>query len=297
MSWRGIDGAVAAAAKGHDTVLAAHPTLYFDNRQSASAGEPPGRGRVVSLEDVYAFEPMPAAIPPEAARHVLGVQANAWTEHIRTDERVAWMLFPRAAAVAELGWSQPGRRDWIDFRRRLSALEARYPSVGLVHAARPFAGRPPTLERKSQQMRLCTEDIALWLEDDAPLKGPRAAFLIDVQNPCWIFPAAPLGRATALVARVGQVPFNFQIGEAVKKIRFPKPTTAQGELEVRLDSCEGEVIARMPLAPAAGNDGVTTLPPVAIARRAGRHDLCLRFAQPKLDPLWAIDSLRIREAP
>src|SRR5205085_9995927 len=142
----------------------------------------------------------------------------------------------------ELGWSQPARRDWSDFRRRLSVLQARYPSVGLK-AARPFPQGNPALARKSQQMRLCSEDIALSLEDDAPLAGPRAAFLLDVQNPCWIYPQAPLDRAQALVARVGQVPFNFQIGEAVKKIHFPKPSTAEGELQVRLDSCEGELLA------------------------------------------------------
>jgi hexosaminidase len=296
MSWRGIEGAVAAANKGHDTVLAAHPTLYFDNRQSASPQEPPGRGRVVSLKDVYAFEPLPPAINAEAARHVLGVQANLWTEHIRTEERVAWMAFPRAAAVAELGWSQPDRRGWDDFQRRLASLQSRYKSVGLV-AARPFVDRAPTNFRVSQQMRLCSEDIALSLEDDAPVAGKRAVFLLDVQNPCWIYPQAALDRARALVATVGQVPFNFQIGEAVKKIRFPQPTTPEGELEVRLDSCEGELLARLPLAPAVGNDGVTTLPRAPIAARPGRHDLCLRFAQPKLDPMWAIDSLKIEGAP
>jgi hexosaminidase len=296
MSWRGIDGAVAAAAKGHDTVLAAHPTLYFDNRQSASPMEPPGRGRVVTLQDVYAFEPMPPAIAGDAVSHVLGVQANVWTEHIRTEDRVAWMAFPRAAAVAELGWSQPAKRDWNDFRRRLAALQPRYRSVGLA-AAHPFPERTPTTARVSQEMRLCSEDIALSLEDDAPLDGKRAVFLLDVQNPCWIYPQAPLEHAQGLVATVGQVPFNFQIGEAVKKIHFPQPTTPEGELEVRLDSCEGELVARLPLAPAIGNQGVTTLPRAPIASRPGRHDLCLRFAQPKLDPMWAIDSLRIEAAP
>jgi len=296
MSWRGVDGAVAAAAKGHDTVVAAHPTLYFDNRQGASPEEPPGRGRIVSLEDVYRFEPLPSAIVGEAARHVLGIQANVWTEHIRTEARVAWMTFPRAAAVAELGWSQPARRDWDDFRRRLSVLEARYASVGLV-AAHGFAARAPGLTRKSQEMRLCSEDIALSLEDDAPLAGPRAVFLMDVQNPCWIFPQAPLDRARALVASVGQVPFNFQIGDDVKKIRFPRPQTPEGELEVRVDSCEGELIARIPLASAAANPAVTTLPPAPIAARPGSHDLCLRFAQPALEPMWAIESLRIEVAP
>ena len=137
----------------------------------------------------------------------------------------------------------------------------------------------------------------LSLEDDAPLAGPRAAFLVDVQNPCWIYTQAPLDNARTVVAHVGQVPFNFQIGEAVKKIKFPKPTTPEGELEVRLDSCEGEVIARLPLAPALASQAVTRLPPVPIAARAGRHDLCLRFAQHTLDPIWVIDSFRIEVAP
>lgn len=295
MSWRGVEGAVAAAAKGHDTVVAAWPTLYFDNRQSASPDEPPGRGRVVSLKDVYAIDPA-AGITGDALGHVLGVQANLWTEHIRTEERATWMLFPRAAAVAELGWSAPNRRDFDDFRKRLASLETRYRSVGLA-AAHPFPERSPAYTRKSQEMRLCTEDIALNLEDDAPVAGKRAVFLLDVQNPCWIFPQAPLDRAQALVATVGQVPFNFQIGEDVKKIRFPQPTTPEGELEVRLDSCEGELLARLPLAPAVANNGVTTLAKAPIAARPGRHDLCLRFAQPRLDPMWAIDTLKVEVAP
>ncbi len=297
MSWRGIAGALAAAAQGHDTVLAAHPVLYFDNRQGTSPEEPPGRGAVVSLEDVYAFEPMPAGIAADARRHVLGLQANVWTEHIRTEERVAWMTFPRAAAVAELGWSQPERRGWDGFRKRLAALEARYAAVGL-RAARPFPPRTASATtRKSQELRLCTEHIALSLEDDGPVQGVRATFLVDVQNPCWIFPAAPLDRASAVVASVGQVPFNFQIGEDVKKIRFPQPQTREGELEVRVDHCEGELLARLPLSPAAASQGVTVLPRAPIAARPGRHDLCLRFAQHGVDPLWVVDSVRIESGP
>jgi hexosaminidase len=295
MSWRGIEGAVNAAAKGHDTVLAAHPTLYFDNRQDGAATEPPGRGRIVTLEEVYRFEPMPPSLSPEQQRHVLGLQANVWTEHIRTEERVGWMTFPRAAAVAELGWSLPGQRDWNDFQRRLAAMSARYKALGMTFAKAPPATAAPRLTRKSQELRLCTENIALSLEDDAPLKGPRAAFLVDIRNPCWIFPDAPLDKVTGLLARVGQVPFNFQIGEDVHKIRFTRPTTAEGELEVRLDTCEGELLARLPLATATRSQAVTALPRAAVRPRPGKHDLCLRFAQPGLDPLWVIDSMQLLE--
>jgi len=296
MSWRGIEGALKAAAQGYDTVLAAHPTLYFDNRQAGAASEPPGRGRIVSLEDVYRFEPMPPSLPPGRERHVLGLQGNVWTEHIRTEERVGWMTFPRAAAVAELGWSQPGRRDWEDFRRRVAAMAPRYEALGMAFArTAPAASMLAPLTRKSQELRLCSEHIALSLEDDAPLAGPRAAFLVDIQNPCWIFPGAPLDKVTGLVARVGQVPFNFQIGEDVHKIRLARPTTAEGELEVRLDHCEGELLARLPLAPAVRSHAVTALPRAALRPRPGKHDLCLRFAQPRLDPLWVIDSVRLLE--
>ena len=293
MSWRGIDGALAAAAKGHDTVLAAHPTLYFDHRQRAARGEPPGRMRVVSLADVYAFEPMPAAIAPDRRRHVLGLQGNVWTEHIRTEERVAWMTFPRAAAVAELGWSQPHRRGFADFTARMQAMYARYDALGIPYAREVPEPALPAGRRASHDLKLCSEHIAIALEDDAPFEGARAVFAVDVQNPCWIYPQAALGGAAAIEATVGQVPFNFQIGDDVKKVVFPPARSAEGELEVRLGSCEGEVIARLPLAPATKSPGVTKLAAAPIPELLGRHDLCLRFAQPKLDPLWVIDSVAV----
>jgi hexosaminidase len=301
MSWRGVDGALAAAAKGYDTVLAAHPTLYFDNRQSAAREEPPGRGRVVSLKDVYGFEPMPAGLTAEQQRHVLGIQGNVWTEHIRTEERVATMTFPRAAAVAELGWSAPGKRDWNGFASRLASLSPRMAALGLprydkrlMEPATP-ARRDNGQTRTSHELQLCSDSIALALEDDAPLAGPRATFVVDIQNPCWIYKDARLDAVTAIAASVGQVPFNFQIGEDVKKIRFPTPATPEGELEVRLGNCEGELLARLPLAPAARSNGVTALPRVPVSPRPGRHDLCLRFAQRGVDPMWVIDSISLTE--
>ncbi|HEY8004364.1 MAG TPA: family 20 glycosylhydrolase [Phenylobacterium sp.] len=131
MSWHGIDGALAAAAKGHDAVLAPAPVLYFDNRQGDDPHEPPGRGNLVTLRDVYAFNPLPATLPPDAASHLLGLQGNLWTEHVRTWPQVQAMAFPRAAAVAEIAWSAPERRDWGSFVGRLPAQFERYAALGL----------------------------------------------------------------------------------------------------------------------------------------------------------------------
>ena len=301
MSWRGLDGAVTALEAGHDAVLSPWPTLYFDNRQGTGGAEPPGRGKVISLHDVYDFDPMPPGIAANLRQHVLGLQANVWTEHIRTDDRVAYMTFPRAAAVAEVGWSAPERHDWKDFVRRLPSEFARYRAVGLRYSDdvfHPNAGmrKLGALERHtSHDLRTCTDKLVLSLEDDAPLRGKRAIFLIDIMNPCWILPSADLSHAPALRAAVGQVPFNYQLGKDKDAIRLAAPLTPAGELEVHVDSCAGERIASLPLEPAVGNNAVTTLPAVRLPRTPGRHDLCLRFTQRALDPMWALDWVQLQE--
>jgi hexosaminidase len=295
MSWRGIDGAIAAAAAGHDTVLTPGPTLYFDNRPLDAAR--PGRGKVVSVEDVYAFNPAPAALTEQQREHILGVQANIWTEHIRTEDRVEYMTFPRAAAIAEVAWSPAAGIDWASFQQRLPAQLVRYDALGIRYAradsapAQQIAGM-----RTSHQLDLCTERLVLSLEDDAPVRGDRAVFLVDIMNPCWIWRGADLSQASTLSAAVGQVPFNFQIGADIDRIALRRPATAAGELEVRLDSCEGDTIATLPLAPASASQAVTRLPPVVLGPRSGQHDLCFMFTQAKVDPLWVIDGIALTRA-
>jgi hexosaminidase len=291
MSWRGIDGAITAAAAGHDAVLSPAPTLYLDNRPLDWAR--PGRGPVISVEDVYRFDPAPAALTDAQRAHILGVQANLWTEHVRTEDRAEYMFFPRAAAIAEVGWSPAVRIDFQSFSARLPALLARYQSlgVGFARAPEPVADNPG--RRTSYELESCSKQILLSLEDDAPVQGDRAVFLVDIMNPCWIWRGVDLSAIGALAASVGQVPFNFQIGDDVKKIPLRKPQTAAGELEVRIDGCEGEKIAALPLAPAVKNFAVTKLPAAAIARRAGSHDLCFMFTQAAVDPLWVLDAVEL----
>jgi len=130
MSWRGMDGALQAARAGHDTVLAPMPVLYLDNRQSDAADEPPGRGEVVDWKRLYGFETAPASLSAQERQHILGVQANLWTEHVRTLDYADRMLWPRAAIVAELGWSLASTRNWSDFSRRLTPELARWQRLG-----------------------------------------------------------------------------------------------------------------------------------------------------------------------
>lgn len=294
MSWRGIDGAVAAARAGHDAVLSPWPVLYFDNRQTSSLNEPPGRGRVISVRDVYAFDPEPAQLAPEQQRHILGLQAALWSEHIRLEPRMWRMAFPRGAAVAEIAWSPRERIVWSDFERRLPAQIARYRLLGLPDPPAP-PPPPQPRSRRSQELETCADKLVLSLEDDAPVQGERAVFLIDIMEPCWIWRGADLSQIGAIRAAVGQVPFNFQIGNDVNAIRFRPPRTRAGELEVRL-GCGGERIAVLPLAPAARNAAVTELPAARIAARAGGHDLCFTFTQRGVDPMYAIDRVMLEPA-
>jgi hexosaminidase len=291
MSWRGVQGAIAAAEAGHDAVLSPAPTLYLDNRPLNTAHT--GRGPVVSIEDVYRFDPAPAALSDAQRAHILGVQANLWTEHVRTEDRAEYMLFPRAAALAEVGWSPAARIDWQSFSARMPNQLARYRSLGLGFAEAPAPVAAPPGRRTSFELTPCSEKILLALEDDAPLQGERAVFLVDIMNPCWLYRDVDLTQVTAIAASVGQVPFNFQIGDDVKLIPLRKPQTPAGELEVRMDGCEGEKIATLPLAAAAKNYAVTQLPPAAIAKRSGPHDLCFTFTQAAVDPFWVIDAVQL----
>jgi len=291
MSWRGIDGAIAAANAGHDAVLSPWPTLYFDNRQADDTQ--PGRGRMITVKDVYEFNPTPAAMTSEQQAHILGVQANIWAEHMRTEDRIEYMTFPRAAALSEVAWSSAEKIHWEDFEKRLPVELERYRALD-IHYARPPA--PPPVEsnrRTSHQLQLCTDKLVLSLEDDAPLKGPRRTFWVDVMNPCWIYPSVDLAKVSAIEASVGQVPFNFQIGNDVNAIPLPPPRTPSGELQVRQDTCDGEVLAELSLGSAIPNPEITTLPEARFAERSGVHNLCLIFTRKSVNPTWVIDSVEL----
>jgi hexosaminidase len=364
MSWHGIDGAITAAKTGHDTVLAASPMLYLDHIQSPSGDEPPGRAEIIGWRQFYAFDPSPPGLTPEQRRHILGLQANLWTEHVRTTDYADRMIWPRAAIVAELAWSNP-KKDWPEFSQRLVAAMQRWrrmgegfdvtpleplasfsggdaaitanlrqpaeigtlrytldgsrPSPKSPAYSQPLALRPGTRlsaqafsgnealgsakmwliepaalrTRTANQMDLCTDAIQLRLEDDGPPAGKRAVHWVDIMHPCWIWHGAPLSGATRVVAQVGRLPFNFAIGDDVKKISFRPPATPAGELQVRRDSCDGPLIATIPLETATHTSGVAAVAG-QISPQSGDHDLCMTFTEKGPDPFWVLDRLTLQ---
>jgi len=139
MSWRGIDGAIKAALLGHDVVMSPAPDLYFDHVQGDLADEYSGRLGVESLQDVYGFRAVPDVLNATQAKHVLGMQANVWTEHLPTMAHVEHAVFPRLDALAEVAWSPAATNDWPGFLARLPAQLARHRAQHVAYADSAFA--------------------------------------------------------------------------------------------------------------------------------------------------------------
>jgi len=130
MSWRGTAGAKEAAAKGFDAILAPTSHCYFDYLQSEDkASEPLGFNGVVTLEKIYSLDPL-EGIPAEQAGHILGLQANLWTEYISTPEHLEYMLLPRMLALSEVQWCRPEHRDPARFLQALREHE--FPVLDLL---------------------------------------------------------------------------------------------------------------------------------------------------------------------
>ena len=118
MSWRGTAGGIEAARSGHDVVMSPTSHCYFDYYQGLY-DEPRGIGGFLPIDKVYAYEPMPAELPAEQARHILGAQANVWTEYLPESQQVEYMLLPRLLALSEVVWSEKSLRSFSDFSRRI----------------------------------------------------------------------------------------------------------------------------------------------------------------------------------
>ncbi|MFI6660148.1 beta-N-acetylhexosaminidase [Streptomyces sp. NPDC050523] len=147
-SWRGYAGGIAAARAGHDVVMCPEQYVYLDHRQAPGEDEPVPIGFVRTLEDVYRFEPVPAQLTEDEARHVLGTQANVWTEVMEDQGRVDYQTYPRLTAFAEVAWSAlpaPAERDFAGFERRMSVHYRRLDALGVGY--RPPSGPLPWQRR------------------------------------------------------------------------------------------------------------------------------------------------------
>ncbi|GAB4021129.1 family 20 glycosylhydrolase [Spirosoma migulaei] len=120
MSWRSVKGGIQSARQHHDVIMTPGQFCYFDHYQGDSAQEPTAFGSFLPLEKVYSYDPTPAGLSPTEAIHILGAQGNIWTEYIQTPEQAEYMIWPRAAAMAEVAWTPLTQKNYDDFTRRLT---------------------------------------------------------------------------------------------------------------------------------------------------------------------------------
>lgn len=122
MSWRGEAGGIKAARMGHDVVMTPSAYMYFDAYQADPVTQPEAIGGFTPVKRVYSYNPVPVdSLKQEEYAHILGVQANTWSEFIPNSDHLEYMIFPRALALAEVAWTPQEKRDWNDFKPRLNA--------------------------------------------------------------------------------------------------------------------------------------------------------------------------------
>ncbi|TDS16023.1 glycoside hydrolase family 20 protein [Sphingobacterium paludis] len=119
MSWRGEEGGIKAAQMGHNVIMTPGSHLYFDSYQTDPRTQPEAIGGYLTIDKVYSYNPVPKELDEDKAKHILGAQANLWTEYMPTYQHVEYMAFPRALALAEVNWTNQESRNWMDFKERL----------------------------------------------------------------------------------------------------------------------------------------------------------------------------------
>ena len=166
MSWRGEGGGIEAAKQHHDVIMTPNTYLYFDYYQSKDTdNEPLAIGGYLPVERVYSYEPMPKSLTPDEQKYIKGVQANLWTEYIPTFSHAQYMVLPRWAALAEVQWSAPEKKDYANFLSRLPRLIQWYDAEGYNYAKHVFDVTAEFTPNTTDG----TLDIMLNTLDDAPI--------------------------------------------------------------------------------------------------------------------------------
>ncbi len=138
MSWQGEQGGIAAAKASHYVVMSPGSHCYFDHYQSQNTGEPLAIGGFLPIEKVYSYDPIPSVLTSSEKKYIMGVQANIWTEYMKDFKQVQYMVFPRIAALAEVGWSRTEIKEFQTFVPRVTAHMLLYDKMKLNYSRAMF---------------------------------------------------------------------------------------------------------------------------------------------------------------
>ena len=194
MSWRGTSGGLQAARMGHDVIMTPNTYYYLDYYQTLDKeNEPLAIGGYLPIEKCYSYEPFVEGMTDEEKAHILGVQANLWTEYIATLEHLEYMLLPRMAALSEVQWCQPEVKNWDRFLDSADELCRRYDAAGFNYAKHIFeiSGTSGTNEKKGCVEAVLTiqgdVDIHYTLDGSEPtMESPVYQGPIEIRETCTL---------------------------------------------------------------------------------------------------------------
>lgn len=174
MSWRGIEGGIAAAKQKHDVIMTPSSYCYLDYYQSQGKNEPLAIGGFVPVSKIYSYEPVPEELTKEEAQYIKGAQGNLWTEYIDNADYAEYMVYPRAVALAEVVWSPKDKRDYDNFLERLKVHVHRLDMKNVNYAKHVFEVRGEIITDSSS---------GVLLKLDTKLDGGKIVYTTDGSAP------------------------------------------------------------------------------------------------------------------
>lgn len=140
MSWRGVEGGLEAARMGHDAIMTPYHFCYLDYYQTGNHVDEPYLciGGNLPVEKCYSYEPTTESMTPEEEAHILGVQANLWTEYIATTDHLYYQLLPRLTAISEVQWCRKENKDWERFSDKAGKFCNIFKTMGYNYAPHIF---------------------------------------------------------------------------------------------------------------------------------------------------------------
>lgn len=230
MSWRGTEGGIYAASKGHDVIMTPESHVYLDYYQSSNVDkEPYTFGWLTDLKKVYNFDPLPAELSEDKQKHILGGQVNVWTEYMPTHENVEYMLLPRMAALAETLWSYSQEKDFNNFVHRMYRQSLLLDKLGYKNSKEAYgvqAGYDYDTEKSEIKVNLSSFD-------DSPIHYTLDGAAPTIKSTLYTEPVV-INKTTNLKAVVIR---DDKIGEVYSKdFSFNKATVKPIELKNQPDT-------------------------------------------------------------
>jgi hexosaminidase len=312
-SFEAVSSSLTTAERGH--VLGVEACLWTEYVITQDRVEHMLFPRIAALAEVAwtrsenrSFHDFLARLPRDMRRtDALGLHPANSVFEVRTNPLLegagdrATLELSTQGGLGEIHYTLDGSKVNSDFRVYKTPLQISVPSVLRAQAfdGDTALGAPivekltldSILRRDSRELDSCTGAAGIQLEQDPPRNAERPIFRVTFQHPCWIYRDADLDRISGLMVGVGSIPYIFH-GPNLIHTETDSSMVKDASLEVRVDSCQGESLTAIPLAPASRKDGVTTLSVDQLAVVHGKHDLCFSMKNPDSQTVWLLNFIQ-----